>query len=340
MPRDPQPLTIGSRRVGPGASVFIIAEAGVNHDGRLEQALQLVDAAADVGADAVKFQTFETERLVARQAPQYEMLRRLELSAPDHRALQSACRRRDILFLSSPFDEHSADLLEALGVEAFKVPSGELTNLSLVTHVAAKGKPVILSTGMAVLDEVRAAVAALEAAGNRQAVLLHCVSRYPAQPHEANLRAMQTLADAFALPVGYSDHTLGIDVALAAVALGACVIEKHLTLDATLPGPDHHASLPPHEFSSMVCGIRTVEAALGHGRKEPAVSEADTAAVARKSLVAARQIQAGAVVTDEALAVKRPGTGLPPAMKRCLVGRRAVQDIPVDTVLTLEMFSS
>lgn len=339
MPRNVQLLAIGGHRVGPGAPVLIIAEAGVNHDGRLEQALQLVDAAADAGADAVKFQTFDVDRLVARQVPQYETLRRLELSASDHRVLQSACHRRGLLFLSSSFDEQSADLLEALGVEAFKIPSGELTNLSLLTHVASKGKPVILSTGMATLEEVRTAVAALEASGNRQLVLLHCVSRYPAEPGDANLRAMQTLTEEFALPVGYSDHTLGISIAVAAAALGACIIEKHLTVDAELPGPDHRASLVPQEFSSMVRSIRAVEAALGHGRKEPAASEADTAAIARKSVVAARQIPAGAIVTDEALAIKRPGTGLPPAMKRRLVGRRAAQDIPADTLVTLEMFA-
>ena len=320
-------LDIAGRKVGPGHPCFIIAEAGVNHNGDLDLARQLVDAAVRTGADAVKFQTFQADRLVTSDAPkaeyqkettgttesQWEMLRRLELSAEAHRELMRYCQDKGILFMSSPFDELSADLLEELNVAVFKIPSGEITNLPFLSHIARKGKPMIVSTGMSYLSEVEAAVHAIEAANNRNYVLLQCTSNYPADPADANLSAMGTMARAFGAPVGYSDHTPGIEVPLAAVALGACVVEKHLTLDRGLPGPDHRSSLEPEEFSSMVRGIHSVEAALGHGRKEPAASESNTASVARKSLVAAQDIPAGAVLTEELIGVKRPGTGLSPA---------------------------
>jgi len=337
--------------VGHSRPCFIIAEAGVNHDGSVETARRLVDVAVKAGVDAVKFQTFKAERLATRDAPkagyqmqatdinesQFEMLRRLELSREAHLELFDYSRRIGVLFLSTPFDEESADLLEEIGVPAFKIPSGELTNLPFLIHVARKGRPMIVSTGMSSLDEVKAAVQAVEQAGNTNVVLLHCISAYPANPADVNLRAMHTMASAFNVPVGYSDHTLGIEVALAAVALGACVIEKHFTLDRSLPGPDHRASLEPHELSALVRGIRIVEKALGHARKEPSASETNTAAVARKSLVAKRDIRTGSRLTDEMITLRRPGTGLPPAMRTRIVGRKATQDIPAGTVLTLEM---
>lgn len=348
--REGRPIKIAGRLIGPRRPCFIIAEAGVNHNGDLALAKQLVDAAVTAGADAVKFQTFKAERLASASAPkaayqlqttdrsesQLEMLRRLELSEPAHRALMAYCQEWRILFLSSPFEEESADVLEQLGVCAFKIPSGELTNLPFLEHVARKGKPMIVSTGMSTLAEVEQAVQAIRQMKNSQVVLLHCVSDYPADPSDANLRAMQTMADAFKVPVGYSDHTPGIEVALAAVALGACVIEKHFTCDRTLPGPDHRASLEPDELRRLVQGIRMVESALGDGRKAPVPREANTAAVARKSLVAARDIPAGSLLTEESIAIKRPGTGLPPAMLPSLVGRKTLRDIPVDTLLTLE----
>ena len=337
--------------MGHSRPCFIIAEAGVNHDGSVETARRLVDVAVKAGVDAVKFQTFKAERLATRDAPkagyqmqatdinesQFEMLRRLELSREAHLELFDYSRRIGVLFLSTPFDEESADLLEEIGVPAFKIPSGELTNLPFLIHVARKGRPMIVSTGMSSLDEVKAAVQAVEQAGNTNVVLLHCISAYPANPADVNLRAMHTMASAFNVPVGYSDHTLGIEVALAAVALGACVIEKHFTLDRSLPGPDHRASLEPHELSALVRGIRIVEKALGHARKEPSASETNTAAVARKSLVAKRDIRTGSRLTDEMITLRRPGTGLPPAMRTRIVGRKATQDIPAGTVLTLEM---
>jgi len=346
-------IEISGRAVGYSRPCFIIAEAGVNHNGSVETARRLVDVAVKAGVDAVKFQTFKAERLATRDAPkagyqmqatdinesQFEMLRRLELSRETHLELFNYCRRIGVLFLSTPFDEESADLLEEIGVPAFKIPSGELTNLPFLIHVARKGKPMIVSTGMSSLDEVEAAVQAVEQAGNTNVVLLHCISAYPADPADVNLRAMHTMASAFNVPVGYSDHTLGIEVALAAVALGACVIEKHFTLDRSLPGPDHRASLEPHELSALVRGIRIVEKALGHARKEPSASEANTAAVARKSLVAKRDIRTGSTLTEAMITLKRPGTGLPAAMRSKVVGRKAKQDIPAGTFLTLEMMT-
>ena len=344
-------VELGSRKIGPGYSCFIIAEAGVNHNGDVGLARRLVDVAVEAGADAVKFQTFKADRLVTPDAPkadyqlhamggggsQLEMLRQLELSPEAHRELFSYCRQRDILFMSTPFDEESTDLLEHLGVPIYKIPSGEITNLPFLAYVASKGKPMIISTGMSNLDEVKAAVRTIGEAGNTSVVLLHCVSAYPANPIDANLRAMHTMEKEFDVPVGYSDHTPGIEVALAAAALGACVIEKHFTFDRSLPGPDQGASLDPKELSALVQGVRVVEKALGHARKEPAACEANMAAVVRKSLVAARDIPRGTVLTDELIAIKRPGTGLPPMLRSQLVGRIAKMDIRAGTVLTWEL---
>lgn len=346
-------IALDDRSIGAGQPCFIIAEAGVNHNGDLALAHRLIDVARAAGADAVKFQTFKADQLVTLDAPkaeyqlqqteagesQYEMLKRLELSAEAFRDLQQHCREAGIRFMSTPFDEDSADLLSELGVTVFKTPSGEITNLPYLAHVARKGRPLIVSTGMATLGEVEAAVNTIRAAGNPAIVLLQCVSNYPANPADVNLRAMQTMAQAFGVPTGFSDHTAGIEVALAAVALGACVIEKHFTLDRAMPGPDHAASLEPDQLAAMIRGIRTVEAALGHGRKEPAASELNTAEVARKSLVAACDLKAGTVLSDSVLAVKRPGTGLPPALRPYVIGRTLRVDVSVGTVIGLEMLA-
>ena len=274
-------IEIAGRKIGPGQPCFIIAEAGVNHNGNLELALKLVDAAAAAGADAVKFQTFKADRLVTKDAPkagyqiratgdagtQYEMLKHLELTEEDHRALIAHCERRGVLFLSTPFDEESCDFLESLGLPAFKLPSGELTNLPFLAHVAGKGKPVILSTGMATLQEVDAAVETFARSGNNRLVLLQCVSEYPADPAEANLRAMASMRSLFGFPVGFSDHTPGMAAAITAAALGACVVEKHFTLDRELPGPDHRASLEPEELAGD--GARDPSRRIGpRGRRE------------------------------------------------------------------------
>lgn len=343
-------MRIGDRSIEQGGPAFVIAEAGVNHNGDLETAKRLIDVAAGAGADAVKFQAFHAERLVTPSAPklrnepgadgpaetQLQMLQRLQLSEAQFEALKAHCRARQVMFLATPFDEESADLLDRLDVPAFKIGSGELTNWPLLAFVARKGRPVILSTGMSVLPEVEAAIDVLRDAGCREIALLHCTSAYPADPRDANLRAIDTLRRAFRLPIGLSDHTLGTAVALAAVALGACVVEKHFTLDRRMAGPDHHASLEPEELRQLVRGIRTVEAALGNGKKEPAAAERETASVARRSLVAARAIPAGTVLTRELVAIKRPGDGLPPSMLAAVIGRRVKVPLALDEPIRLD----
>lgn len=346
-------VRVADRWIGEGEPTFIVAEAGVNHNGDIKLAMRLIDIAVEAGADAVKFQTFKAEKVVSEKAPkaeyqkettnpsesQLDMLRRLELSPEAHHELQAYCQEKGILFMSTPFDEESVDLLDELNVPVFKIGSGEITNWPFLEYIARKGKPIILSTGMSYLSEVDEAVRVIRSVGNDQLVLLHCVSNYPANPADANLHAMGTMATAFQVPVGYSDHTPGIEVALAAVALGAVVIEKHFTLDRTLPGPDHRASLEPDELRALVRGIHIVESALGDGRKRPAPSEANTAAAARRSLVAACDIPAGVVLTEDHIAIQRPGTGLPPSMRPFLVGLSARMDIPAGTLLRLEMFA-
>jgi N,N'-diacetyllegionaminate synthase len=346
-------VEIAGRKLGPGHPCFIIAEAGVNHDGDISLARQLVDVAAQSGADAVKFQTFKASSVIAPRAPkadyqlattgadesQLEMVKRLELPLEAFRELSDYSRAKKILFLSTPFDEESADFLDELGAVAFKVSSGDLTNTPFLEHLGRKGKPMIVSTGMSYLHEVETAVRSIQQAGNSNIVLLHCTSNYPAQFSDVNLRAMQTMASALETPVGYSDHTLGIEVSLAAVAMGACVIEKHFTLDRKLSGPDHRASLEPQDLVDLVRGVRVIEAAFGDGRKQPAASEANTAAVARRSVVARRDIACGALLSRDDLAVMRPGTGLAPQMLSQLVGRSARVDIPAGTLLALEMLA-
>lgn len=327
--------------------VFIIAEAGVNHNGSIDLALRLIDAAKASGADAVKFQTFRADLLATRSAhkapyqerttsdaeSQFEMLQRLELDAAAHQRLIDHCRQVEIQFLSSPFDVQSADLLATLNVPLYKVPSGEITNLPFLQHLARKGRPLILSTGMSTLGEVEEAVQVLQAAGATQMTLLHCVTEYPAPYAEVNLRAMQTLKSAFGLPVGYSDHTPGIDIAIAAVALGAEVIEKHFTLDRSLPGPDHAASLEPDELQQMVAAIRHVEAALGTGLKAPAPCELPNLTVARKSVVAARALPKGHLLAIGDLDIKRPGNGLAPKLLPALIGRTLRAGVAKDEII-------
>jgi N-acetylneuraminate synthase/N,N'-diacetyllegionaminate synthase len=345
-----RPFTLSGRTLGSGEPVFVIAEAGVNHNGDIALARRLVDAAAECGADAVKFQTFNVDALLTREAPkagyqvettggeesQREMLARLELGADRLAELRDRAAKHGLVFFSAPFDEASADVLETLDVALFKVPSGEITNLPLLRHVAAKSRPIIVSTGMASLDEVEQALAAIRAAGDPPVAVLHCLSAYPAPAGEVNLRAMDSLAARFGCPVGFSDHTLGIEVAVAAVARGATIIEKHLTLDKSLPGPDHRASLDPAEFSAMVKAIRVVESALGDGVKRAMPSELDTLRVARKSLVAARALKAGERVAAGDLLSKRPGTGISPADLPRIVGLRLTRDIAADELIPWE----
>ena len=345
-------IEIAEKAIGDGFPCFIIAEAGVNHNGDLETAKRLVDVAADARADAVKFQTLYADRLVAPDAPkaayqlettddqesQADMLRKLELPPEAFGELQTYCAERDIIFISTPFDHDSVDLLDELGVPAFKVPSGETVNLPFLRHIARKGKPVILSTGMSYLSEVERAIRTIHGAGNDQLVVLHCVSNYPTAPSDANLRAMQTMSQAFDVLVGFSDHTLGIEVPLAAVALGASVIEKHFTLDSDMPGPDHRASLEPDELKDLVNGIRTVEQALGNGIKEPSESEENTRMVARRSIYMGRAVEAGTVLREEDMIALRPAGGIPPDQFDFVVGRRLRRSLPAGVQLAWEDF--
>jgi len=330
---------------------LIIAEAGVNHNGDLELAKQIVKAAANAGADLVKFQTFTAERLAIDSAPkadyqnqttdqkqsQFAMLRQLELTAEMHEQLIVYCSKQGIGFFSTGFDLQSVDYLASLGADRFKIPSGEITNLPYLRHVGAFGKPLILSTGMATLGEIEAALDACEIAGTPRSrvTVLHCNTEYPTPMQDVNLRAMCSIRDAFGVAVGYSDHTLGIEVPIAAVALGATVIEKHLTLDRNLAGPDHKASLEPDEFAAMVRAIRNIEQAMGDGIKRPSPSESKNKSIARKSLVAARSIKAGERFTPENLTAKRPGTGVSPMRWDEVMGRTATRNYGADEMIEL-----
>jgi N,N'-diacetyllegionaminate synthase len=329
---------------------YIIAEAGVNHNGSLDMAKALVDAAADAGADAVKFQTFKAGKLVTRTAEkatyqkksgdtgesQHAMLCKLELSNDDHLALISHCGQRGIQFLSTAFDSDSAGFLDSLSLPFVKISSGEITNLPHLRSSAVPGRPIILSTGMATLGEVEAAINALVASGasHRDIIVLQCHTDYPTRFEDANLRAMQTMGAAFpGVRIGYSDHTPGIEAPIAAVAMGACLIEKHFTLDRKLPGPDHAASLEPGELKAMVAAIRNIELALGHGRKEPSANELKIKGVARKSIAAARPIRQGETFTPENLTVKRPGTGISPMLWDDIIGRKAGRSYETDELI-------
>jgi N,N'-diacetyllegionaminate synthase len=328
---------------------LVIAEAGVNHNGDLSMALRLVDVAAAAGADMVKFQTFSADRLVTVDAKkaeyqskttdaaesQHAMLKRLELSPKMHEELKAHCARRGIEFFSTGFDARSVDQLVAMGIRAFKIPSGEITNLPYLRHVGRFGGTVYLSTGMSTLGEIEAAIDVLERAGTarERITVLHCNSEYPTPMTDVNLRAMPAIRDAFGVTVGYSDHTAGIEVAVAAVALGATVIEKHFTLDRRLPGPDHEASLEPAELEAMVRAIRNVETALGNGIKRPTPSEAKNRAIGRKSIVAACRIATGETFTADNLTTKRPGTGVSPMRWDEFLGRAASRSYEHDEAI-------
>lgn len=327
---------------------YVIAEIGVNHNGSIGMAYELIDAAAEAGADAVKFQTFFADDLVSTTADkaayqtrntgiagsQHEMLSRLELDEQSFHELNAYCRERKIDFLSTPFGVRAADLLERVGVSAFKVSSGDLTYHQLLVKLARKGRPIILSTGMSSLAEVDAALAVIDATADVPVTLLHCVSDYPASPEACNINAMDTLRRAFGRPVGWSDHTLGSAVGFAAVALGASVVEKHITLDASLDGPDHRASMEPVDFRDYVAGIRAITVALGDGVKRPHPDEIRTAEVARRSIVAVTNLRAGEVIRSEHVAILRPGTGLPPSMLDLVIGCRLARDVAAAQPIT------
>lgn len=328
---------------------FIIAEAGVNHNGDINIAKKLVDKAKEAGVDAIKFQTFRAENLVTKEAPkaeyqkettgdgsQFEMLKKLELSLEDHIILKKYCEEKGIMFISTPFDYESVDLLEKTDVLLYKVSSGDLTNLPLLSYIANKNKPIILSTGMANLGEVEEAVETISKAGNDRTILLHCTSNYPTAYEEVNLRAMLTMKEAFKLPVGYSDHTIGIEIPIAAVALGAKVIEKHFTLDRNMKGPDHRASIEPDELKIMVRSIRNIELAMGDGIKRCNKSEENTKSVARKSIVANRNINKDEIITINDVSFKRPEQGLKPKYIDLIIGKKARRNIYRDEFITFE----
>lgn len=323
---------------------YIIAEAGVNHNGDLKLAKNLINAAKDSEADAVKFQTFKTDEMVTKTAKkaeyqenslkesQYDLIKKLELSDDDLRKLFQYATKKEITFLSSPFDFYSVDILDDIGVPIFKIGSGEITNFPLLEHVASKGKPVILSTGMATMTEITDTVNFLKNKTSNL-ILMHCVTSYPANIKDINLKVIETLRNTFKLPVGYSDHTLGIELSIAAAALGSCVIEKHFTINRTYDGPDHRASLEPPEFKKMVKYIRNVEKSMGDGIKRLTEEENEIKKIVRKSIVAKMNIPQGTILTDKMLAIKRPGTGIEPKYLKSLIGKKALLKIEKDDIL-------
>lgn len=329
---------------------LIIAEAGVNHNGSIEMAKQLIDAAAIAGVDYVKFQTFKAEKLVTKEAKQaeyqqrnaadesqYAMLKKLELSQAQHEELVSYCKQKGVRFLSTAFDLESIEYLHSLHLGVWKIPSGEITNYPYLKKIALYGESVIMSTGMCSMKDVEQAINVLLEHGltKEQIMLLHCNTEYPTPMQDVNLKAMLQLRDEFGIKVGYSDHTKGIEVPIAAVALGAEVIEKHFTLDRTLPGPDHKASLEPNELKAMVDAIRNIEQALGDGQKHVSASEEKNMAIARKSIVAAKDIKRGELLTEENLTAKRPGLGISPMRWEEVIGTKAIRDFAEDELIEI-----
>jgi len=330
-------------------SAFIIAEAGVNHNGSIMIAKELIDVASISGADAVKFQTFKAENLVAKNTQkadyqkqttdasesQFDMIKKLELDVDTHKELITYCQEKNIIFLSTPFDHESVDLLSDLGLQTFKIPSGEITNLPYLRHVGSLGKRVILSTGMSNLEEVGDALNILINAGTSKdnITVLHANTMYPTPMEDVNLNAMLTIQKEFGVDVGYSDHTLGIEVDIAAVAVGASCIEKHFTLDKSMDGPDHKASLEPEELKAMVSAIRNIEKAMGNGKKNPSPSESVNIGVVRKSIVASQNINKGEVLTEKNIAVKRPGNGISPMKWDSVIGSIATKNYNTDDLI-------
>ena len=335
--------------IGDKQSVFIIAEAGVNHNGDLEIAKDLIEKAAKAGADAVKFQTFIPEKLVSRYAQkaeyqkvttgqqdtQLEMLRKLQLKREYYEILKAEAEKRNILFISTPFDIDSVDFLESINMPLYKVPSGEITNLPYLIRIAKTGKTVIMSTGMSEMSEIEAAIHILRENGTFDISLLHCNTEYPTPYEDVNLAAMRTMREYFHCPVGYSDHTRGIEVPIAAVAMGAQIIEKHFTLDRNMEGPDHKASLEPDELDQMVRAIRNIECAIGTGKKVPSESEKKNMIIARKSIVAFKAIKKGEIFSEENITTKRPGNGISPMRWNEVLGMRAQQDFEEDELIKI-----
>ena len=344
-------IKVGEKWIGEDAPCYIVAEAGANHNRDLSLAKRLIDVAVEAQADAVKFQTYSAETLYSKKTPKFkyleklsdvsthELLKSLEIPRQWHAELADYCQQKDIVFFSSPFDMRAVDELDEVGVPLFKIASFEIVDLPLIQYTASKGKPIVISTGMATLGEIEDAVQACHTAGNEQIILLQCASLYPAPVHIMNLRSIDTMREAFHCPVGLSDHTRGINIAVGAAARGAAMLEKHYTLDRSMPGPDHPFAIEPEELKALVAGIREVESALGDGRKTgPSPDEeGDMYKLGRRSLIAAMSIPAGIIITRDMLTVKRPGYGIRPKYIDIVIGRRAKSDIEEDDVITWEL---
>lgn len=329
-------------------NVLIIAEAGDNHNGNYELALKLVDKAVEAKADYVKFQTFKTENIISKYAEkadyqkvntkedesQFEMVKKLELSYEQFRSIDQYCKSKDIIFISTPFDLDSIDFLENINIPLWKIPSGEITNLPYLEKIGKTGKAVILSTGMCTMEEIEQAMYILRKNGTGEITLLHCNTEYPTPFEDVNLRAMKTMREAFGVSVGYSDHTIGIETSIAAVAYGATIIEKHFTLDKRMEGPDHKASLEPDELKKLVLSIRNVERAMGSAEKKPSPSEEKNIHIARKSIVAKHDVMKGETFTEENISIKRPGNGISPMRWYEIIGKKAIKDFKEDELIT------
>lgn len=344
-------IKIGDKFIGKGNPVYIVAEIGVNHNGDMKILKRLIDSASECGVDAIKFQKFKTEALVTKNAPkaeyqkittdekesQFEMLKRLELTESNLKELYEYAKSKDIEAFATPFDDESVDFLYDLGIKAYKVGSGDITNIPMLKKIARKKLPIILSTGMSTLGEIEEAISSIVEEGNDEIILMHCTSNYPTNENDVNLKAMNTMMTAFRIPTGYSDHTMGIAVSLAAVARGAVIIEKHFTLDRELPGPDHSSSLEPKELKELVNSVRVIERALGSSIKKPNKSEIEVKNVAQKSIVARTKIKKGEIIQEDMVTIKRPGGGIKPKYINLVIGREAKVDIKADTSITIDM---
>ncbi|MDP3696588.1 MAG: N-acetylneuraminate synthase [Candidatus Taylorbacteria bacterium] len=346
-------IKIGDKLVGLNQPVFIVAEAGVNHNGELKLAKKLIDVAAQAGVDAIKFQTFDPKTLVTKNAAkakyqtndngresQYEMLEKIMLPRKWHKELRNYAKKKGLIFLSTPFSKNDADFLIKLGVPAIKVSSSDANNIPYLTYIAAQNIPIILSTGMSDMEEIRESVKNILKMGNNKLIVLHCTTNYPTPFEEANIKAIPALAQEFGLIIGFSDHTLGIEAPIAAVAIGAKIIEKHFTLDKKLPGPDHKASLEPEELKKMTRSIRNIEKALGNGKKIPFPSEKKISNAARKSIIAIQNIKRGQIITADYIDIKRPGNGLSPKYYPEIIGAKAIKDIKADTLLKINDYEA
>lgn len=341
-------LKIANRLVGDGEPCFIVAEIGMNHNGDANLAKSIIKAAKDAGADAVKFQIFTAEKLISKETKTYgvtdesmpktqlEMYKRFELTKDEYKELKKLTISLDLIFFASVFDEENVELAEDIGVELYKIASCDITHIDLIRYIARKGKPVVLSTGMSSMEEIKDAVTAIEEEGNDKIILLHCISSYPAELEDCNLGSINTLREEFNFPIGYSDHTVGNIAPMISVALGSSMLEKHFTLDKSLPGVDHYLSADPKEFKEMVEKVRMTERIMGSGIKEPTKSEAETKKLARRSIIAKVDISKGAVITADMLIIKRPGTGVAPKHTKEIIGRETKEDISKDEIITLE----